>query len=155
MAANPTYLNAVATSVGQGLLTGAWIASGALPAARRRAVRVAACAAVAAAGVLADRQDEREITWTPETGLVAKTEDRTPRPSTHATAAAIAFGLGMIVVRRQMEKRWLARLQRDGHEHPYPQLALRMGLLAVATTLPGNLTAARREQRLQRDRKQR
>jgi hypothetical protein len=154
MAANRTYLSAVATSVAQAVLTAAWIAAGGLPPARRRTVRAGASAAVAAAGVLAGRRDDPEITWTPETGLVVKGEDGTPRPrpSTNATAAAVVLGLGMIVTRRQIEKRWLARLQRDGHEHPYRRLALRMGLLTVATTLPEKLIAARREQRDQKRR---
>jgi hypothetical protein len=143
MAVTPTYLGAVSTAIGQGLLTGAWIASGGMSRGRRRAVRLAATAAVMAAGVIAERRDDRAVTWTPEDGLTVEPGDGPRRPGAAVSAAGVVFGLGMIVGRRQMEKRWLAQLQRDGHEHPHRALALRMGLLAVAATLPGKLMKAR------------
>ena len=144
MPAKPTYLGAVAASAGQGLLTAAWIATGELPTGQRRAVRWAATAAVAATGVIAARKNDTATTWTPEEDLATEAEDGTARrrPNAAASAAGIALGLGMMIGRRQMEKRWLARLQQQGHEHPYRQLGLRMGLLAIAGALPGRLMDA-------------
>jgi hypothetical protein len=55
------------------------------------------------------------------------------------TGASIAVGLGMIVGRRQVEKRWLAALTRAGHPLPHRALGVRMGLLSFAGTLPGRL----------------
>jgi hypothetical protein len=143
MAATPTYLSAVASAAGQGLLTATWIASGVLPTARRRAVRLAASAAVAAAGIIADRNDPKTVSWTPDEGLkVHKDGAEQPRPSATATAAGIALGLSMIIGRHQLEKRWFSRLQARGHQHPHRGLALRMGLLAIAGTLPARLLKA-------------
>ena len=138
MAASPTYLGAVSSSVGQALLTGAWIASGGLPAGRRRAVRLAATGSVVAVALLAERERGREGA---EVAVIeAPDADQVRRGA--AAAAGIVFGLGMIAGRRQVEKRWLARLQRNGHEHPYRALALRMGLLSLAGSLPAKLLAA-------------
>ncbi len=53
MPAKPTYLGAVASSAGQGLLTAAWIATGGLTIGQRRALRLTATAAGAASGVIA------------------------------------------------------------------------------------------------------
>lgn len=143
MAATSSYLRAVSSAVGQGLLTAAWIASGGLPPHQRRAVRVAATAAVVAVGVAAERKDDRVVTWTEEGGIKVESPDGVPeKPSGAASAVGIAFGIGMVVGRRQVEKRWLARLQRAGHEHPHRALAWRIGLLSVAATLPGNLMKA-------------
>ena len=144
----PTYLGAVGTAVAQGLLTGSWIAAGGLPPAKRRAVRAAATMSVAAAGWYASAKDDRDIAYTVGEGLVIRTPDGTEvrrpvrRGSAIATSAGLLFGLGMIAGRRELEKRWLARLRKDGHEHPHRALALRMGLLALAGALPGRLVAA-------------
>jgi hypothetical protein len=146
MAAPPTYLGAVASAAAQGLLTSAWIASGELPAGRRRAVRAAATAVVAAAGVIASRKEDNVVTWSKEEGVVVRDKDgkEQPRPSARGSAVGMAVGVGMLVGRRELEKRWLKRLERNGHDHPYRALALRMGLLAMAGTLPGRLAAARK-----------
>jgi hypothetical protein len=144
MAGKPTYLGAVGTAVAQGALTAAWIASGELPYGHRRAVRIAAISAVVTAGWLASARDPREYTYTVGEGLVVKNPDGTeePRPLRKASLAASgAVGLGMILGRRQLEKRWLDRLRRTGHEHPYRALALRMGLLSLAGTLGSRLIA--------------
>jgi hypothetical protein len=145
MATKPTYLGAFSSAAAQGLMTAMWIASGELPPGRRRAARAAATAAVAAAAVVAGRTDDPDVTWSDKEGLMVRDEDGNERrhPGARASAAGIALGVGMMVGRRQMEKRWLARLERNGHEHPYRALALRMGLLAMAGTLPGRLFAAR------------
>ena len=146
MPAKPTYLGAVASSTGQGLLTAAWIATGELPTGQRRAVQLAATAVVGAvAAVIAVRSDDTVVTWSPEEGVTARSEDGTPvprRPGAAASAAVIALALGMPFGRRQLEKRWLARLQRQGHEHPYRGLALRIGLLTTVGALPGRLMDA-------------
>ena len=44
-------VNAVGSAVGQGVVTGVWIAAGGLPAGKRRALRVATTAAIVAIGV--------------------------------------------------------------------------------------------------------
>jgi hypothetical protein len=153
MTTKPTYFGAVGSAVAQSLLTGAWVASGELPRSKRRAVRGAATAAVVVSGWYASAKDDREISYTVGEGLVIRTPDGTEvrrpvRPrSAIATGATAVFGLGMIVGRRELEKRWLARLQRNGHHHPHRALALRMGLLTLAGALPGRLIAAREAQR--------
>ncbi|HET6532663.1 MAG TPA: hypothetical protein VFH03_18915 [Actinoplanes sp.] len=146
MAGQPTYLGAVGTAVAHGALTAAWIASGELPHDRRRAVRIAGIAAVVTAGWLTSARDPREFSYTVgEGGLVVVknpdgTEERRPVRKA-ALAASATFGLGMIVGRRHLEKRWLDRLRRSGHEHPHRALALRMGLLSLAGTLGSRLIA--------------
>jgi hypothetical protein len=144
MAGNPTYLGAVGTAVAQGALTAAWIASGELPYGPRRAARLAFVAAVVTTGWLASARDPREYTYTVGEGLAVKNPDGTEerRPVRKASLAASAtLGLGMIVWRRQLEKRWLDRLRRAGHDHPHRALALRMGLLSLAGTLGSRLIA--------------
>lgn len=148
MAATPTYPSAVASSAAQGLLTATWIAAGGLPTAQRRAVRLAATAAVAAAGVIADRNDPRTVTWTPDEGLTVEQDGKPqPRAGAASTAAGMALGLGMIVGRRHLEKRWLSRLEAQGKRNPHRALALRLGLLTIAGTLPSRLLKAREARR--------
>lgn len=50
-------------------------------------------------------------------------------------AAVVALSVGAMVGRRQLEKRWLARLTRNGHPHPTRALAVRMGAVEFAGAL--------------------
>ena len=59
------------------------------------------------------------------------------------TSAALVYSLAMIVGSRRLERRWLAGLVRDGHPHPHRALAIRMGLLTMAGSLPSGLVDAR------------
>lgn len=77
-------------------------------------------------------------------------DDRPEPMDPRRLAVTLVLGglsIGMLVSRRHLEKRWLARLEANGHEHPHRALALRLGLLSVAATLPGRLRAARDAQR--------
>ncbi|WP_306204286.1 hypothetical protein [Actinoplanes sp. RD1] len=57
-----------------------------------------------------------------------------------ATGLAFAISGGAIVGRRFLERRWLARLERKGHPHPYRALGVRMGAISGATALVSGLT---------------
>ncbi|MEV6494695.1 hypothetical protein AB0M20_39650, partial [Actinoplanes sp. NPDC051633] len=59
------------------------------------------------------------------------------------TAGATLLGIGSMIGRRHLEKRWLAALQESGHPHPYRALGVRMGLVATALALPGALRERR------------
>ncbi|MEV4636297.1 hypothetical protein AB0J80_03000 [Actinoplanes sp. NPDC049548] len=59
------------------------------------------------------------------------------------TGAGIALSVGTMIGGRKLEKRWLAALHRDGHPHPHRALAVRMGLLSFAATLPRRLIRVR------------
>ena len=148
MSGEPTYLGAVGKAVAQGAMTAAWIASAELPKAQRRALRFGATAAVWVPAWVAVARDRIEYHYTVGEGLMIRrpdgTEERRPvrTASLAATGASVLFGAGMIIGRERLQKRWLARLERQGHEHPHRALALRMGLLAMAETLGGRLVAA-------------
>nr|WP_221376330.1 hypothetical protein [Actinoplanes polyasparticus] len=60
-----------------------------------------------------------------------------PFDKRRAVAIVGALGLSIAVTlgRRRLEKRWLARLARDGHAHPTRALALRMAPVAFAAEL--------------------
>ena len=127
----PSYSRAVLTAAFQGLLTGAWIAAGELPTRNRRLARVGAVVSITALAAIGDKDDEESETKEEP----AEFDNR----KLAITAASMAVGLGMIAGRRAVEKRWLAALTRDGHPHPHRALAVRMGLLSFAGTLPGRL----------------
>jgi hypothetical protein len=83
----------------------------------------------------------------------------TPADATPVDARKVAVTLvlgvvsiGTTIGRRRLEKRWLARLEANGHEHPHRALAVRMGLLSAAVTLPGRLYAAHNSVDLERGR---
>jgi hypothetical protein len=46
---------------------------------------------------------------------------------------------------RQLEKRWLARLIRQGHPHPHRALGLRMAAVWAAASLPARLLTVRKQ----------
>lgn len=146
MGDKPDYRQAVASAAAQGLLTGVWTAAGELSPGWRRLARATASLAVMGVGWSSDTSGSRNrvVTWNAEDRLVI-TEDgeRKPAPKPAVMVAGVVFGVGMIVGRRQWEKRWLARLERDGHAHPYRALALRVGLLSAAGTLASRLIEAR------------
>ena len=147
-----TYVRAIGSALAQGALTATWIAARELPTRQRRLVRAGATVSIAAVGWFSSASDERSIDWTAGEGVTVKaTPDDTPQPlDARRVAVSLMLGglsIGMLVGRRQLEKRWLARLEEKGHEHPHRALALRLGLLTVATTLPGRLQAARDAQR--------
>jgi hypothetical protein len=141
----PTYVRAVVTTAAQGLLTGTWVASGELAPLRRRAVRAGATAAMIGVGwVTGPDQPERTVTWSEDRGLVVREKDGTElakpdRRRLVASGIAAAVAVGMTVGRRQLEKRWLARLRRAGHPHPHRALAVRISLLTMAVMLPKEL----------------
>ena len=167
------YLGAVSSAVGQGALTAVWVGSSALPKGRRRAVRAGASIAVMAYGwVTTSREDKAAVTGLFKRGdsdqaavieldsgtfrdlraeqADEKAEDE--RPAMNGRQLAVlgvttVGSLGMLIGRKRLEKRWLARLQRNGHPHPYRGLALRIGALAVAATLPGQLMEAYEKER--------
>lgn len=147
-----TYVRAIGSALAQGALTASWVAAGELPARQRRLARAGAVASIAAVGWFSSASDERSIDWTVGEGVTVKAApDDTPQPmDPRRLAVSLALGglsIGMLVGRHRLEKRWLARLEEKGHEHPHRALALRLGLLSVATTLPGRLQAARDAQR--------
>lgn len=58
-------------------------------------------------------------------------------------ATAVAASVGAAVAGRQLERRWLARLGRQGHEHPHRALGVRMAVLYAVMVVPGRLLAVR------------
>jgi hypothetical protein len=153
-----SYLRAAGSATLQGLLTGAWVAAGGLPPAKRRLARAGAVATLSALALIGERDDngERltraalsrwsETTPTPASASADDEGQGPPQPipvrRLAVTAAGAGVSVGMIVGRRRLEKRWLAALTRDGHPHPHRALALRMGVLSFAGTLPGRLIRA-------------
>ncbi len=56
-----------------------------------------------------------------------------------------AASAGVAMAGRQLEKRWLARLIRQGHPHPHRALGLRMAAVWAAASLPARLMTARKQ----------
>jgi len=141
-----TYPRAVLAAALQGLLTGAWVAAGELPTRGRRLARagsVLSLSAVASVGARGDSGEPDETEPTAEQYAAWDVDKR----KLAAAAASIGLSAALVVGRRQLEKRWLAALARDGHPHPHRALALRMGLLTFAGTLPGRLVKVREGRR--------
>ena len=135
-----SYARAVSASALQGLLTGIWVAAGELTPAKRRATRAAAVVTLSAVASIRDWAFPDE-----------EKEEETPRPPDKrqllAVGAAAVFTTGMVIARRRLERRWLAGLERAGHPRPYRAVAVRMGLLSFAGTLPGRLVKAHEARR--------
>ena len=130
-----SYARAVGASALQGLLTGIWVAAGELPPAKRRAGRAAAVVTLSAVASIRD--------WAFPDEEPEQTAPRPPDKKQLLTlGAAAAVSTGMILGRRRLERRWLAGLERAGHPHPHRALAVRVGLLSFAGTLPGRLAKA-------------
>jgi hypothetical protein len=132
-----TYPRAVVTAALQGLLTGAWVAAGELPTRRRRLVRAGSVLSLSAIASIGDRDDSGKPEPEPTAEQYAAWD--VDRRKLAVTAVTLGASVGLAIGRRQLEKRWLAALARDGHPHPHRALALRMGLLSFAGTLPGRL----------------
>jgi hypothetical protein len=131
----------VAAAAAQAVVSGAWIAARELSPAKRRLARLSTVAAVAAVGWATS--DDTEAPG-------SETDDDTPSPEfdrrkAAALGVAALAGTAAILGRRRLEKRWLARLTRDGHTHPTRALALRMS--AVEFTLHLGLQLADRHRK--------
>jgi hypothetical protein len=155
MSGKPTYLGVVSSAAAEGLLTGVWVVAGELPPARRRLARAGTVVAVSAAGWATSPGHstvtrERSVTWSDDRGLVVRDADGTEIPGRRGMVAAgvsAALAVGMTVGRRQVERRWLARLERRGHAHPYRALAVRMAVFTTAVTLSKGLIDSYRTRR--------
>ncbi|MFI5932888.1 hypothetical protein [Actinoplanes sp. NPDC051494] len=120
----------------QGLLTGLWVAAGELPTARRRLARTGATLGLSAVGSIRD--------WAfADEGKKPERQDIDGRRKLVVTGVVTAVGIGVMVGRKQVENRWLARLERDGHAYPHRALGVRMGALSFAGTLVTQLARRR------------
>ncbi len=142
-----SYLRAVGSAALQGLATGLFVAAAALPMAQRRTARGITVVGLSAAASLGDWAIDRRAgdrTRSAPPGRLPEPEELR-RPS-RRQLAALGAGLGVtaasILVRRRLERRWLAALHAQGHPHPYRVLGVRMGLLSFAGALPARLTQA-------------
>lgn len=145
-----TYTGAMSSAVLQGLSTAVWVTAGGLPPGRRRAVRagvVAVGVAVAAVQYRREQQREPRLLDRPVlvkdvlAGEVTPAEQAGPGLPPRATLVALAVSTGVALGGRQVEKRWLARLIRDGHPRPHRSLGIRMGMLMTATALVSEVVA--------------
>jgi hypothetical protein len=130
-----SYPRAVLTAALQGLLTGAWVAAGELPAGKRRLVRAGSVLSLSAVAAIGEPDDADA----PEPSAEQYANWDVDKRKLAVTAVSLGVAVGFAVGRRRLEKRWLAALVRDGHPYPHRALALRMGLLSFAGTLPGRL----------------
>ncbi len=128
------YLRAVGSAALQGLATGLFAAGAARPRAQRRTARAVTVTGLSVAASLGRWAIDRERPTPP-----GRLPDR-------RQVAALGVGLGIttasILVRRRLERRWLAGLRARGHPHPYRVLGFRMGLLGFAGALPARLAQA-------------
>ncbi|MEU4422083.1 hypothetical protein AB0F81_15770 [Actinoplanes sp. NPDC024001] len=153
--ASASYPRAVGMAALQAALTSTWIAAGELSPVRRRLARTGLVAAVGAVSYAAsDRSggtsaDEIVVGKRPvlvsEGGPVVDEEPFTfDKRKAAMGAAVVTLSLGAMVGRRQLEKRWLARLIRNGHPHPTRGLAVRVGAVEFAAQLAFQLADMRR-----------
>ena len=165
-----SYTRVVAGAAAQAALSATWIAARELSPARRRLARFGTVATVAAVGwVTSSRTPEPDADpaspdpASPDpAGLEAAALDSAGPDSAGPEAAktppggfdrrtAAALGLGVltgtagILGRRGLEKRWLARLTRDGHRHPTRALAVRMAAVEFALHLALQLADRQKE----------
>jgi len=166
MTSNPTgatwrpYLRALAETGVDVASVGAWVAAAELSPARRRLARAALAAGSVALGVSAMR-NRRPATPGPGPGLpFVDAGIRLPAdpPSESDSAArrrvvlagagafttAVAISVGTAVAGRRLERRWLARLARNGHQHPHRALGVRMAALYAVMTVPSRILAVRK-----------
>ncbi|MCO8277780.1 hypothetical protein M1L60_45135 [Actinoplanes sp. TRM 88003] len=139
-----------------------WIAAAELPPARRRLARTALAAAIAATtipGLRADRSAAVTPTDSPRLPYVdvgirlpaAEPPDNDGSSRRRAVAvgtaltAAAAVTVGTTMASRYLERRWLARLTRNGHPHPHRALAIRVAALYALVAVPSRLLAVRSE----------
>ncbi|SDT81101.1 hypothetical protein [Actinoplanes derwentensis] len=152
------YLRAVGMAVLQAGVSGTWIAARELSPARRRLARAGTVAALAAVSyaVTPDKTGAAgdEIALAPHPFPVSDPPAATQEPEfvfdkrkAALTAGALALSVAALVGRRQLEKRWLARLTRKSHPHPTRALAVRMATVEFAGILAVQLADAHKEAR--------
>ena len=148
--ASSSYSRAVTVAAMQAVFNSAWIAARELSPAKRRLARVGVIA-IGAAGYAAATPDTRQAIRdvreeveslrdkesSPDNAEEPPATPEFPLDKRRAVAIVGALGLTIAVTlgRRRLEKRWLARLARDGHAHPTRALALRMAPVAFAAEL--------------------
>jgi hypothetical protein len=156
---------------------GFWVAAAELSPARRRLARgalVAAAVAVALPAFRAGRDAVADDAEPPAPGarsglpyvdagirLPADSFDPDPDPDSALDPAqrrrialagvvlttVVAASVGAAVAGRRLERRWLARLVRNGHPHPHRALGVRMAAVYAAVVVPSRLLAVRQGQR--------
>ncbi|MEU4558659.1 hypothetical protein AB0F72_09715 [Actinoplanes sp. NPDC023936] len=153
----------------QAVLSSTWIAARELSPAKRRIARAGTVAAVAAVGWVAapkDSPDDQvelavgERPYLVAEGAVASggaspdsgSEAAFDKRKAALAVGAIGIGVAAMVGRRQLEKRWLAKLTRNGHPHPTRALAVRMAGVEFAGQLAMQLNDVRKA-RLQESRR--
>jgi hypothetical protein len=155
MARTKSYGGALSSAMLQGLTTGLWVAAGGLAPRKRRAVRAAIV--VGSAGVAAlELRLEKEKPQLLDTPVLVKdvlAREVTPaeigvKTPSRAMLVAMAVSTGATLGGRLLEKRWLARLVRNGHVHPHRSLGIRMGVLAATTSLASGLVEVVEAQRV-------
>jgi hypothetical protein len=157
------YLRALADAGLDVASVGSWVAAAELSPARRRLARGALAAvtvAVAVPGVRAGRFAAEPAVPGAGSGLPfvdvgirlpdAEPSEADPSLRRRAVLAGavgvgvLAASVGAAVAGRQLERRWLARLTRRGHQHPHRALGLRMAGLYAVLVVPSRLVAVRR-----------
>jgi hypothetical protein len=151
-----SYPRAVATAALQAGLSGAWIAARDLPPWRRRLTRLGMVAVVGALGYAvaperAEPEPEPELVVADEPFLVTEPPATEEEPGPAFDKRKAILGVAVVgltaaayVGRHQLEKRWLARLTRNGHRHPTRGLAVRMASVEFAATLALQVVDVRR-----------
>ncbi|MFD1373344.1 hypothetical protein [Actinoplanes sichuanensis] len=154
--ASVSYGRAVALAALQAALSSTWIAARELSPAKRRLARLGTVAAVGAVGWVVtpkekEKEDEFELVVADRPFPVSEPQpiaEDEPAPFDKRKAALGLAMLGLtvaaVVGRRQLEKRWLARLTRNGHPHPTRALAVRIGAVEFAGQLALQVADARR-----------
>ncbi|MFC7533866.1 hypothetical protein [Actinoplanes sp. GCM10030250] len=128
----------------QAALSSTWILARELSPAKRRLARLGTVTAVAVVGWVvapSEASDESEGAGVelvvgarpmlvaeggPVVDPEAQPEKTFDKRKAAVTAAALGLSVAAVIGRRQLEKRWLARLTRNGHPRPTRGLAVRM-----------------------------
>lgn len=156
--ASVSYGRAVALAALQAALSSTWIAARELSPAKRRLARLGTVAAVATVGWVTSPKEEDDDEFEPELVVgdrpfpvsdpqpVSESEPAIPFDKRKAAVGLAMLGLTVaaVVGRRQLEKRWLARLTRNGHPHPTRALAVRVGAVEFAGQLALQVADAHR-----------
>jgi hypothetical protein len=149
---------------------GVWVAAAELSPARRRLARGALMAAVVAMALPAFRAGRETEPATPgagsglpyvDAGIRIPAElldqdqdpDQDPDPARRRRVAlagvvlttVAAASAGVAVAGRRLERRWLARLVRNGHPHPHRALGVRIAAVYAVVVVPSRLLAVRQE----------
>jgi hypothetical protein len=152
--ASASYGRAVGLAALQAVFSSTWILARELSPAKRRLARASTFAAVTAVGYVLTPKPSKEATEEAEQdlelvvgaqpflaseGVPEDLEAEPPVPFDKRKAAlavgAVALSVAAVVGRRQLEKRWLARLTRNGHPRPTRALAVRMAGVEFAGQL--------------------